>query len=455
MKNGRYVMWIKVIIGAIVLIQMSAPAFAQQVENTVAEFEQKIEDLKMQLAKAKEVSVAPIVEKKPTSPPNDDIKFGPFTIGGATRVNYIYGDYVKSGEGPDRGNNGGDVALDTIRLNVGFKSGDLIGKLEYRWYDGYNFLHTGWVGYELDEESQVQVGLTRVPFGPGPYGVSQSWFFDQHYYVGLSDDMDLGIKYLTKKGNWDLALAYFASSESNGRGNSSDSARYSYDAVSWQAALDQDGNVDFSAPDNGYEEENQFNLRAIYHLKGESMNSDIGFSLQRGELKGINNEDGDHWAISAHMINQIGNLKLATQLTRYKYDIGSDNQLGTDTLVPFGAYDFAWPIAADALIPAISASYYLETPNIPWLSSITPYIEYSKIVKKEDSFNDSDFVTLGAAWAYGGWYIYTDLVSSSGNYFVGNIGDDYSNIRNGVGDFGVNGNDKSNYRFNINFGYYF
>jgi len=30
---------------------------------------------------------------------------------------------------------------------------------------------------------------------------SQSWFFDQHYYVGLADDMDLGLKYVTERGN--------------------------------------------------------------------------------------------------------------------------------------------------------------------------------------------------------------------------------------------------------------
>jgi hypothetical protein len=72
---------------------------------------------------------------------------------------------------------------------------------------------------------------------------------------------------------------------------------------------------------------------------------------------------------------------------------------------------------------------------------------------------------LGAAWARGGWYIYTDLAFSDGNYFVGNEDSDgqvesYSNVfgnngTSGVGDFGANANDHWNYRFNINFGYYF
>jgi hypothetical protein len=73
-------------------------------------------------------------------------------------------------------------------------------------------------------------------------------------------------------------------------------------------------------------------------------------------------------------------------------------------------------------------------------------------VKYESDFNDSQMWTLGAAWARGRWYIYSDLVYSNGNYFVG---DDYSNIFDGVGDFGVTGNDKWKYRFNINLRYYF
>ncbi len=159
--------------------------------------------------------------------------------------------------------------------------------------------------------------MTRVPFGPGPYGVSQSWFFDQHYYVGLADDMDLGVKYVTKRGNWDLDLAYFVSSEGNWNGTSEDSARYSYDAVKWTSALDEDGNL-VSAPVNGYEERNQFNLRAIYSFDDMAVPTDLGVSLQYGQLKGKRADDGHHWAASAHMVNQIGNFKLASQLTRYE-----------------------------------------------------------------------------------------------------------------------------------------
>ena len=263
---------------------------------------------------------------------------------------------------------------------MGLDYEQVIGKLEYRWYDGYNFLHTGWLGYQFDDASQLQVGVTRVPFGPGPYGVSQSWFFDQHYYVGLADDMDLGVKYVTQRGNWDLDLAWFFRSEGNWNGTSEDSARYSYDAVKWTSALDDDGNL-LSAPANGFQERNQFNLRAIYHFDDWAAPTDLGLSLQYGRLKGKRTDDGHHWAASAHMVNQFGNFKLASQLTRYEYDIDDDNPWGTDTLIPMGAYDFAWPVAAKAWIPAVSLSYRYDTPRLGWLDYVLPYLDYSNILK--------------------------------------------------------------------------
>lgn len=383
-----------------------------------------------------------------------EIRFGPVTLGGAMRVNYIHGDYIVVGKAPQRGGNGGNVELDTFRINASLESGHLRGALEYRWYDGYNFLHTGWLGYEFDEAGQIQVGVTRVPFGPGPYGVSQSWFFDQHYYVGLSDDLDLGIKYLTEQGDWDLALAYFQGSEGDWNGASADSARYSYDVVRWRSAILDDGSV-VPAIENGYSERSQINGRVIHHFRNAKIATDLGLSMQRGRLRGRDADDGDHWAVSAHMVNKVCGFTLASQLTRYKIDIGEDNLLGTSELVPMGAYDFAWPVATDAWIPAISLSYKYTTETISWLDYVLPYIEYSAIRKESEHIGDSELVAIGAAWANGNWYIYTDYVRSNGNLFVGNEGDDFTNIFDGVGDFGIDGNDRWNSRLNINFGYYF
>ena len=435
------------------------PAYGAQ--TPVAELEAEVDTLTRQLSAAN-MRLADASDRAATAESaladtrdvsERGITLGPVTIGGAMRVNYIYGDYEKAGDAPQRGGNGGNVELDTFRINASLDYHQWIGQLEYRWYDGYNFLHTGWLGYAFDETSQIEVGVTRVPFGPGPYGVSKSWFFDQHYYVGLADDMDLGIKYLTQLGNWELAFAYFAGSEANGNGSSADSNRYSYDAVVWKFAIEPNGDV-VDAPVNGYEERNQFNLRAIYQFDEAPIPTDIGFSMQWGELDGKRAEDGDHWALSGHMVNTFDNVTLATQLTRYEFNVDSGS-LGGSKLVPLGAYAFAWPVASQAWIPAVSLSYRIDTPSITWLDHVLPYLEYSSIVKDDSEFNNSEMFTLGSAWSSGGWYIYSDLVYSNGNLFVGDQDDNYSNIYQGVGDFGVAGNDRWSYRFNLNLGYYY
>lgn len=402
-------------------------------------------------------------------PADHKIKIGNLTIGGAIRANYYAGDYSSDGLAKDM-NRGeaGTISLDTFRINADYAKGPWVGKFEYRFYpgysgsnaDGYSFLHTGWLGYNFENGDQVQVGVNRVPFGPGAYGISQSWFFDQHYYVGLADDMDLGVKYVAKRGNWSLDAAFYFADEGSyfGENFSRDSVRYSYDVV--------------NETGEGYEERNQLNLRAIYAADlGGGMTANLGASAQFGMLESYGGQDdGEHYALSFHPVLKWSNFTLSTQLTYYKYDIdgyidttddGIDNP--TDTLVQFGAYDFPSLVASRAWIAGASLSYFHEIDTVGWVDYVIPYIEYSSIMKKEAGFNDSDLFAVGAAWGRGGWYIYTELVASSGNDFVGNkagYGDPTSGATNSDGvfqsnRFGSNPTNEWETRFNINLGYYF
>ena len=125
--------------------------------------------------------------------------------------------------------------------------------------------------------------------------------------------------------------------------------------------------------------------------------------------------------------------------------MGSDNPLGTDTLIPNGCLRFAWPVATKAWIAAISVSYKYETTQLPWLDYVLPYVEYSSIVKDEADFNDSQMATSAppgqraAGTSIATWSAPTATTSSAIKV------DDYANIYNGVGDFGVDGNDEWNY----------
>ncbi|MGB0413922.1 MAG: hypothetical protein ACPGJU_05690 [Coraliomargarita sp.] len=366
------------------------------------------------------------------------------TFGGAIRVNYFWGDYIDDSPGTSSDAAGnGTIALDTFRVNLDYERGPWLGKFEYRFYEGYNtndsysFLHTGWLGYEFANSDQLQIGVNRVPFGPRAYGVSQSWFFDQHYYVGLADDMDLGIKYQLQRGDLSLDLAYYYSDEGTWSGSSKDSSRYSYDVV--------------NETGDGYEERNQFNLRVIYAFDFDAVELDLGGSAQYGQLesRGVQ-DDGHHYALSVHPVFRVDNWTLATQLTYYEFAVDDTPTEvdGTDRLVQLGAYDFPTEAAAEAWIGAVSLSYKYETPGIAWLDYVLPYIEYSSIMKEESEFNDSELMTVGAAWARGGWYIYTEMATSNGNDFVGNESGFDSR-------FGANPDDDWETRYNINIGYYY
>lgn len=449
--------------GLLVAALPAGAASVQELEQEVAQLKERLGQKEAELAEAKQAvttqSGADSNEQVASQPDATGFKLGPVTIGGAMRVNYVYGSYENLGGGPNRGGHGGNVELDTFRINLALKHENIIGKLEYRWYPAdsgksYSFLHTAWLGYQFDADSKMEVGLNRVPFGAGPYGISQSWFFDQHYYVGLADDPDLGIKYSTRLSNWSVDLAYYPRSEPSFSGRSTDSARYGYDTVRWNESVDAEGNVLFGGSRNGYREKNQFNGRAIYTWNMGESTTALGASLQFGELDGSRVDDGDHWAASAHAVYSRGNLTLGGQLSRYQIDIDDQNPWNSDELIPMGAYDFAWPVATGAWVPAVSVSYRINTDSLPWLDYVLPYVEWSSIVKDETSFEDSQLFIVGSAWSRGGWYIYSDLAYSDGNYFVGNEGDDYSRIDE-VGDFGVSGNDDWHYRLNLNMGYYY
>jgi hypothetical protein len=383
-----------------------------------------------------------------------DIAIGNLNIGGAIRANYVNGDYAPDGtDAAQRGDNGGNFELDVFRINLDYADGPLIGKAEYRWYNGYNFLHTGWIGYNLDDNSQVQVGLNRVPFGVGAYGPANSWFFDQHYYVGLSDDMDYGIKYSWSRDSLSVDLAYYLMAENSFVGATDESARYAYDMV------------DNGTPYAHYEEENQVNLRVIHTISSDNYSTELGASLQWGQLAadGKFAEDSDAFAASLHSKTSFHNWTLMLQVTQYDY-AADYKASATDAnglplsndLISMGAYDFAWPVASAGTIPAIALSYTVK-PDIEWIDSITFYNDYSVILKDGDGLNDSAMNVTGMAIASGGWYIYVDYALSNGNYFVGSEGDVYGDTyaESSVGDFGANGNDEWNGRFNINFGYYF
>jgi hypothetical protein len=390
--------------------------------------------------------------------PLSAFEVGPLTVGGSIRANYTLGDYETDGtESPQLGGNGGNVYLDAFTVRVDLEKDTLVGSAEYLFYNGYNFIYTGWLGRNFSNGAQLQAGVNRVPFGVGDYGPSNNWFYDQHYYVGLSDDPDQGVKYTLPLGDLVLDMAYYFGPEPEGRGASDGSARYSYDIVDDTASL---AGYEFGESYAAYREKNQLNIRGIYTFETGSVTTEAGVSLQWGQLDSQSElaEDSDAYACSAHTRTTWGPWALMLQVSRYEYD--ADYTSGAnDDLIAMGAYDFAWPVASKGTIPSIALSHTWEPAGIDWIDSVTFYNDYSVILKDGETldgtpFNDSTLNITGMAIASGGWYIYVDYAVSDGNYFVGSEDDTYATFSD-VSDFGINGPNDWDGCLNINFGYYF
>ena len=423
----------------------------EQLERELAETRRKLAESEAQKAAAEAAAEKPATPKK-----------SPFTVGGAMGVNWVYGDYRdNTTRRPTRRSDKiGDIDLEMFRFHADLDYGNIIGRAEYRFYDdgprpNYAMMHTAWLGYRSEDYGTFKAGIVRVPFGPGPWGISTSWLFDQHFYVGLSDDMDFGIRWTKSFDKLTVDAAYYLADEGHWDGSSRDSARYSYDPVIWGVCADADGNTDFGCHRNGFEEEHQFNLRFLYATENFG---NVGMSFQYGLLEGTNVKDSgaDHYAVSAHVEKTFGDFSLHSQVTYYEYDITDDTPWGTGDLIPMGAYNFAWTVASAGWIPALSLRYNgVDTSGVSWLDGVTPFLEWSSVMKTRSGLNHSPMWVAGAVWDWvDNLYVYTELGVAKGNFFVGNEGDNYGNLY-GVNHLGANGNDRWHKRYNINVRYYF
>ena len=133
-------------------------------------------------------------------------------VGGAVRFNLFHEDY-----GAAASPNNTQFTLDTWRINFRGQSSEVGINFEYRFYPTFNthFIKQGWLDYNFSDQTELQVGITQVPFGNLQYN-SHNWWFQGPYYVGLEDDHDMGFKLTYQNDNWDLMAAYFVQPEPAG-----------------------------------------------------------------------------------------------------------------------------------------------------------------------------------------------------------------------------------------------
>ena len=354
-----------------------------------------------------------------------------FELGGALRFNYNYSDWKK-----DSKKKGGDFGYDVFRLNLSGTYKKILFDAEYRFYadsSGGHMLKHGWFGYDFNENHQIQVGLTQVPFGALPV-TSNNFFFNINYYLGLEDDSDMGIKYSFQKNRWQLALAFFKNSDILDFGNKQNLSpnRYSYDVAGRDKEINH-GNIQVN-----------FNW-------GSKVVQQLGLSVMLGGLYNMDTEKvGLHKALAVHYTFLYKNWDLKAQYTTYSMNPkkGNDekgNPLNRD-FVTMGAYGATYDVASKADTYQLSLAYNIPI-NRGILDNIRIYNDFSMMHKRISGYKDSYQNVSGILLTTGPIFTYIDYALGKNHAWLGDAWNDSF----AAGD----PSNKWNARFNINMGYYF
>ena len=331
------------------------------------------------------------------------IQAGPFDIGGFVRFNFTDKDWDKNYD------SAGEFEFDTVGVNVDLtNAGPFTGSFQYRFYEPtnggdafYSFMHHGWLGYQIDEDNEVQAGVHQVPFGITGFA-SHNWFFQIPYYVGLEDDYDLGVKYIHEDGDFTHEFAYYLCDEGQYYGDSRDSARYSYDVVKSGTSDD--------------EERNQLNYRVVYDMEhSDNWSSAIGASLQYSQIHNVQTDgDGNHYALAAHIDSNYGPYNVKAEAIRYEYSLAE----ASDGYVVMGAYDYPYNVASRANIYCLGVSRSFDVQWGP-VTNVTLYNDYSIVDKDESDFGNTQHNVTGFSFTAGRFVSYFDVLVGRNHPWAG------------------------------------
>ncbi|GAB3030750.1 porin [Bowmanella dokdonensis] len=352
----------------------------------------------------------------------------PIRIGGAVRFQYSFEDYDA-----DNRDRTGDLDFDIFRVDFNGQIGDVILAAQYRWFQYMDAVQKAYVGYNLSEHWQAQLGIINLPFGNLPYN-SHNYFFSSNFYVGLEDNPEAGVNFRYRSQDWEWDLGFYKSDEQGGvDGYVSDrTARYAPDAVGVRLP----GEGIYQAPTLAMARHNTFAVRGARNWQMAAQSSlQLGLSAQAGQLHDEKDDIGEQKTVGLHGRFKDGPWEWMGMISHYDYDLPMAN----DGIV-VGSYGFFDTIPLSGTLYTANVAYDLPVVWGP-VSNLRFHDNFSLMTGKPGDGQDSFMNVLGMAVTAGGLYTYFDLVSARNHPFIG------GSLAGQAGE--------TNTRFNINFGYYF
>jgi hypothetical protein len=312
-------------------------------------------------------------------------------------LNYTYNLFDKT----DRDKQG-DFGPGNSMFRVGFTARfkRFIGQVRLRWYSYARVWEYGWMGYRWKNGNQIEVGMTKVPFGVLPFG-SYDYWFDIPYYLGFNNQYDVGAKW-SQTFLADVLDVQAGVFKNTAIAASDDLARFSYDVVRVAGE-----------PAAQNEETNQVNARLA--LKSSIVEG--GLSLQYGQLYNYDTRKrGQQYAAAVHATATYANISLQLQAMQYLFE---PKNLATapNDVVYVGAFADAYPIAKGGRVLSANVAYDIHVGRV--IDSIRCYDNYSVLIKDQASFEDSRMNSLGCSVLAGPVFAFVDWIAAQNAPYLG------------------------------------
>lgn len=315
-----------------------------------------------------------------------------FDIYGSVKLNYSYANFSESSK-----DKLGDLAFESFILGVDAKQGKWGVKAEYN-FSTNDFIKYGYGYYQVNEQWQLQLGVNKVPFGSPDY-ISNSYWFSIPYYMGFEDDRDVGFKAEYKDDAWATQLAFYKGAEYK----ASENKRYAADLYT--------GSVNGTEYNN--EEVNQINYRQTYTVQYEGGTTELGGSVQVGQIyNALVGKKGDRLALAAHIDSRFNQWRLQLQAIHYEFDTPIENE----NKIALSLLSWQYEVADKGQIYDVNLSRKVKT---SW-GSINFYNDFSFMTPDVDdaSFDNTIQNILGAGIAAGPTYTWVDFVTSKNMTFA-------------------------------------